>query len=85
MDSAHSGAGSAMLISISDQLNGVLQIYPLRVGLLDVRLEILWILEVVDQVSEVEVLRLNALVVRNVRNLGHDGLGVRLGGERCCG
>lgn len=71
-----------MLLSISKCANDDLQVYPLSVCLLNVWLEVLWILEVVDEVSEVEVLRLDALVVRDVRNLRHSGLYVRLSAGR---
>jgi len=48
-----------------------LPIYLLGVRLFDVGFEGIWLLEIVDKVSEVEVLRREALVVSDVGDLWH--------------
>jgi hypothetical protein len=53
-------------------------VYLLCVCLLNVWLEDVWILEIVDEVSQVEVFGRQALVVRDVRDAWHDALGPQL-------
>jgi hypothetical protein len=50
-----------------------LQVYPLGVCLFDIWLEVLWVLEIVHEVSEVEAFRLEAFVVCDVRDFRHAG------------
>lgn len=61
--------GNAGLYQSSAQWR--LQVYVLGVRLLLVRLQGIWLLEVVDEISEVEVLEWKALVVSDVRDFRH--------------